>query len=177
MKKQKSVKPQIQSSRVHKSERATSASSALMQLSEEKLKEHIDSLQHQYCAHRQYRIELEEKLENTLQRKQRLKQEHQSSHLQKETITMMTKYQLVFSQIERKFIKCLNSTKLRQRRQMQRAFFKLVHHTRGKNFARQLGEQLLCHRVRVSLTRFVYAVSCFQQRAKTRSFTAWVANL
>ena len=59
--------------------------------------------------HKVYNHNLQDKLQRAKAREERLQTEQQAEIFQKETVMMMAKYQLVFSQIESKFMKCLTS--------------------------------------------------------------------
>lgn len=52
-------------------------------------------------------------------------EEQKQKVLQVETVGMMTKYQLVFVKMETAFSKVLNSNKLRDLTQLQKAFYKM----------------------------------------------------
>ena len=82
----------------------------------------IVKLKEVYDKMKTYSLQLDLKLDRSINREKRLQVDHQKQVMQAETLNMMTKYQFVFTKIEASVKTVLNSNKMRELRMKQKAF-------------------------------------------------------
>lgn len=70
-------------------------------------------------------MELKEKHHRLLRREQHIENENKQALIQAETVSMMTKYQLVFVKIENIFSKIANNQTTRERLELQDSFYQI----------------------------------------------------
>jgi hypothetical protein len=70
-------------------------------------------------------MELKEKHHRLVRREQHIENENKQALVQAETVSMMTKYQLVFVKIENIFSKIANNQATRERLELQDSFYQI----------------------------------------------------
>jgi len=116
--------------------------------------------------------ELKKKLKATTASLREQQDEHKNQLLHLETVSMMTKYQLVFIKMESSLIKVAHIVKNKESTHIAQAFHRILLHNKTTHELRKYKTQLIYHNVKDNTERMSRALANLYKGSLSRGFKA-----